>query len=45
MRKVRETLADRIWKEKLDECASTQDSIVLLSLLLAVLLALLVTGW
>ncbi len=45
MRKDRESSADRIWQEKLDECASPQDSVVLLYLLVAVLLALLVAGW
>jgi hypothetical protein len=39
MSKHRESAADRIWKEKLDSCASPQEAIVVLVLVVALVLA------
>jgi hypothetical protein len=44
MNKYRETSADRLWKEKVDEFASAGDTIVLLSVVAAVLLSGIIVG-
>ena len=46
MQKPHESSADRVWKEKLDSCASPQEAVVLLLMLVAMLAtgALLVLG-
>ncbi len=42
MRKSRESSADRIWKEKLDLCASPPEAIVMLVLMIALAAGMLV---
>jgi hypothetical protein len=37
MRKPHESSADRVWKEKLETCASPQEALVLLLLVVAIL--------
>jgi hypothetical protein len=42
MRKHFESAADRLWKEKLDACVSTQEAIVVLLLMAVLITSLLV---
>jgi hypothetical protein len=42
MRKERESSADRIWKEKLDSCASPQEAIAVLLMMAVLVVSMLV---
>jgi hypothetical protein len=46
MVKYQESSADRIWKEKLDECVSPEHAFVLFAIIVAVVVGLLAAaGW
>ena len=45
MRKPEESAADRLWKEKIDSCASPQEAMALLVLLVAVLAVMVMAIW
>ena len=45
MSKERESAADRLWKEKVEECATAHAAVALALFIAPCLLALLIVGW